>query len=130
MIGSRRRESMSMSRPPVIPADPADRDHVDPRAVQEPGQAHAVRAGALDPDRGHLPKLAGLGQQPAVTGWGRWYLEHVQTATLKVDHDRGMRIGMGVDTHDDVDSFFWQVVSVLLLIGLESTTGRDGGQDS
>ncbi len=46
-------------------------DHPDPLAVQVPGQARAIGAGALHPDQVHLPEAAQPAQQVAVAGRGR-----------------------------------------------------------
>ena len=88
--------------PAGLAIGPVDLDHFDARLVQQPGQAGAVGAGALDSDPAQPPERAHPGQQCGVSGGRCGELLGAHDPADRVDHGGGVGVGVGVDTAGDL----------------------------
>jgi len=85
------------------PVRPVDLDHPDLCGSQESGQAGAVAAGALDPDRGHGTESLQPGEQPAVASHRGRELGIAQQPAQLIDRRRGMGVEVGIYPASDLD---------------------------
>ncbi len=76
-------------------------DHRHVRGGEEPGEPSPVGTGSFHADG--IDGSVGIRptEQPPVSGPVGLDLDAVESSTVLVDRDRGVRVGMGVDTHDD-----------------------------
>jgi hypothetical protein len=80
-----------------------DLDHLDAFTAQPAGEPCSVGAGPLDPDPQQPPEPAHPGQQGGVSGYRGGELLGAQHSPDQVDHRRGVRVLMGVDSTGDLD---------------------------
>ena len=76
-------------------------DHLDPGALQEPGQAGAVGAGALDPHPGQVTEADQPAVQIPVAAWGGRERLDTQDAAVVVQRGGDVHIEVGVDSTGD-----------------------------
>jgi hypothetical protein len=81
-------------------------DDVQSASTEMPAQPGTPRRGALDTDREDFPEAAQPARQVAITASGRGKRFGVELAAELVEHDRDMKLLVGIDSGDDAHVVF------------------------